>query len=330
MIFIVKSEVDYMLIVKSPFRISLFGGSTDYECFYKKYGSFIIGMPIDKYCYITMRYRPRIFSKEYLCTYSKYELVKSIDELQNPLIRETLRYFNVNKPIELFSFSDVPSRTGLGGSSSYCVGMSYLIKKLKNEMIDKNEIIKSAIKIEREILNESGGIQDQIWPFSRGLNSIEINTCGEFDVKPMSITEEFECRIVDSMVLIYTRDQRTDGVVASSYKNNVDEKLEILKIAKEAHQLFLDEDLKNIGKLLYKSWMNKSKISDHVSNLKIKEIIDDVMNMGAYGAKLLGAGGGGFVLALCDPKSKQKIIEKYGEFILNVDIDRTGISTIYQ
>ena len=319
-----------MLIVKSPFRISLFGGSTDYKCFYEKYGSFIIGTPIDKYCYISMRYRPRIFNKEYLCTYSKYELVNSIDELQNPLIRETLRYFNVNKPIELFSFSDVPSGTGLGGSSSYCVCMLYLIKKLKNETINKNEIIKSAIKIEREILNESGGIQDQIWPFVRGFSSIEIDTRGEFFVKPMSITEEFERKIRDSMILIYTQEQRTNKVVASSHENNIEEKLEILKIARESHQLFLDEDLENIGKLLYKSWMNKEKISPHISNEKIKTIIDDIMNMGAYGTKLLGSGGGGFVLALCDSKSKQKIIEKYEDFILNVDIERSGVSTIYQ
>ena len=122
-----------ILLVKSPFRVSLFGGSTDYKGFYEQYGSFLIGTPIDKYCYISMRYRPEILSKQYLCTYSRYDLVNSIDELKNPLIRETLKFFNIDKPIELFSFSDIPSRTGLGGSSSYCVAMSYLIKKLKNE-----------------------------------------------------------------------------------------------------------------------------------------------------------------------------------------------------
>ena len=119
-----------MVIVKAPFRISLFGGSTDYKGFYEKYGSFLIGTPINRYCYLSMRYTPEIFPKQYLCVYSKYELVDSIDDFKNPLIRETLKYHNIDKPIEMFSFSDIPSRTGLGGSSSYCVAMSYLIKKL--------------------------------------------------------------------------------------------------------------------------------------------------------------------------------------------------------
>ena len=123
-----------MITVKSPFRVSLFGGSTDYKGFYEQYGSFMIGTPIDKYCYVSMRYRPKIFPQQYFCTYSKYELVDTIDKLKNPLIRETLRYFDV-KQIEIFSFSDIPSRTGLGGSSSYCVAMTYIIKQLKEENI---------------------------------------------------------------------------------------------------------------------------------------------------------------------------------------------------
>ena len=317
-----------MLTVKAPFRVSLFGGSTDYKGFYEQYGSFMIGTPIDKYCYISMRYRPKIFPQQYFCTYSKYELVDSIDELKNPLIRETLKYFDI-KPVEIFSFSDIPSRTGLGGSSAYCVAMSYLIKKIKEENINSKEIINAAIKIEREILKESGGIQDQIWPFAKGFSSIEIKKDGTYDIKPLPITEEFEQALQDSMVLIYTEEQRNNDVIAKSHEDDINNKYQILETAKQAYKLFEYEDLKGIGELVYESWLSKEKISPYISNGKIKVIIDDVMNMGAYGAKLLGSGGCGFVLAICNPLVKKNIIEKYKENILDFKIDKTGVTSIY-
>jgi len=318
-----------MLIVKSPFRISLFGGSTDYKNFYENHGSLLIGTTIDKYCYISIRYRPEIMSKQYLCTYSRYELVDSIQELKNPLIRETLNYFNIDKPIELFSFSDIPSRTGLGGSSSYCVALSYLLKKIKNETIDKKEIINSAIKIEREILKESGGIQDQIWTFAKGFSSIEIKKDGSYDIKPLPITEEFERNLQDSMVLIYTGEQRDTDLIAKSHEDDINNKLEILEISKKAYEFFLHQDLEGIGNLLYESWLSKERISPYIATDKIKNIISDVMNIGAYGAKLLGSGGCGFVLAICNKKSKQIIVEKYKENILDFKIDKTGVTSIY-
>jgi D-glycero-alpha-D-manno-heptose-7-phosphate kinase len=316
------------MTIKSPFRISLFGGSTDYKGFYEQYGSFMIGTPIDKYCYISMRYRPKIFPQQYFCTYSKYELVDTLDKLKNPLIRETLKYFNVN-PIEIFSSSDIPSRTGLGGSSSYCVGMVYLIKQLKEENINSKEIIDAAIKIEREILAESGGIQDQIWPFAKGFSSIEIKKDGSYYTKPLPITEEFEQILQDSMILIYTEEQRNNNIIAKSHEDDINNKYQILETAKKAYKLFEYEDLKGIGELMYESWLSKERISPYISNGKIKTIIDDVMSMGAYGAKLLGSGGCGFVLAICDPIVKKNIIEKYKESVLDFKIDKTGITTIY-
>jgi D-glycero-alpha-D-manno-heptose-7-phosphate kinase len=319
-----------MITVISPFRISLFGGSTDYKGFYEQYGSFIIGTPIDKYCYISMRYRPEILSKQYLCVYSKYELVDHINNFKNPLIRETLKYHNINKPIEMTSTSDIPSRTGLGGSSSYCIAMSYLIKKLKEENINSKEIINAAIKIEREILKESGGIQDQIWPFAKGFSSIEIKKDGTYNIKPLPITEEFEHALQDSMVLIYTEEQRNNDVIAKSHEDDINNKYQILETAKRAYKLFEYEDLKGIGELVYESWLSKERISPYISNSKIKTIIDDVISMGAYGAKLLGSGGCGFVLAICNPKVKEKIKEKYKNNILNFNIDKVGVNTIYE
>ena len=318
-----------MLMIKSPFRISLFGGSTDYKSFYENHGSFIIGTTIDKYCYLSMRFRPSILSKKYLCTYSEYELSDTIDEIKNPLIRETLRYFNVDKPIELFSFTDIPARTGLGGSSSYCVGMCCLINKIKQLNLSKNQIINSAIDIERNILKESGGIQDQIWPLSNGLSSIEIDTKGNFYVKPMPVTEEFSDELLNSFTLIYTDEQRNTDVIAKSHENDIQNKLNILNLAKQSYNLFLKEDIKSIGEYLYESWLSKERISPLISNIKTKEIIDDVMHMGAYGSKLLGSGGCGFVLVISDSIVKQKIVNKYNGYVLDFKFNTNKILEVF-
>jgi D-glycero-alpha-D-manno-heptose-7-phosphate kinase len=319
-----------MIIVKSPFRISLFGGSTDYKEFYEKYGSFLIGTTIDKYCYLSMRNRPSILSKQYLCTYSKYELVDEISQIQNPLIRETLNYYKLNNPIEFFSFSDIPARTGLGGSSSYCVGMCYLISKLCNIKTSNKDIIKTAINIERNILKESGGIQDQIWPFAKGLSSIEIDGNGNFNIRPLPVTEEFISEFEKSFTLIYTDEQRNTNDVAKSHENEIQNKLNILNLAKEAYSLFLKEDIKEIGNILYQSWLYKNNISPLISNSKIDSIIKDVISLGAFGAKLLGSGGCGFILVISDSLVKQKIEEKYNGYTLNVNFEKTGVSEIFR
>jgi D-glycero-alpha-D-manno-heptose-7-phosphate kinase len=317
-----------MKIVKSPFRISFFGGSTDYEDFYNKHGSFIIGTTIDKFCYLSMRPRPKILSEENVIVYSKLQNVKTIEEIQNPLIKEILRYKNIDFNFELFTFSDIPSRTGLGGSSSFCVGLLYLINNLLNISNDKKTLANEAIHVERKILNESGGIQDQIWAAYGGLNTVEINQNGEFYVKPLSVTEEFKKYIEESLLLIYTNHQREQNEIAKSHENK--DKLSILKIAKEAHSYFLKEDIKSIGKLMYESWKEKRSISNYITTGKIDVIVDDVMSHGAYGVKLLGSGGCGFVLTLCNPLVKQILTEKYKPYIMDIKLHNDGVTTIYQ
>lgn len=316
-----------MIIVKSPFRVSFFGGSTDYESFYKEFGSFIIGTTINKYVYLSMRKRPSILSSESVIVYSQLQTITSFDEIHNPLIKEILKYKNIDFPLEFTSFSDVPSRTGLGGSSAFCVGMLYLINKILERRNVKRDIVREAIHIERNILSEPGGIQDSIWPLYSGLNTIEIHKNGRFMVKPVSITEEFMEEFENSMIMIYTNDQRNQDSIAKSHENK--DKNSILSIAKEAHKSFLSEDIKSIGKLMYLSWMEKRKISNLVSTQKIDEIVNEVMEMGAYGTKLLGSGGCGFLLVLCDPIIKKKIIEKFRKDILEIKLDKDGVSQIY-
>jgi D-glycero-alpha-D-manno-heptose-7-phosphate kinase len=316
-----------MILVKSPFRVSLFGGSTDYEEFYKEHESFIIGCSINKYAYLSLREKPQILSDESTISYSKFERIKKLEDIENNLIRETFKYFDIDKAIEFISFSDIPSRTGLGGSSSYCVGMSYLIRKFLNLKISKREIANDAINIERRILKESGGIQDQIWAAYGGLGTISINKFGLFSVKPLPVTEEFKEELQKSMILIYSNEQRESDNIAKSHEKQ--DKIEILRIARLAYQSFLSEDIKEIGELLHQSWLEKSKISKHISTESVDRIISQCMSMGAYGAKLLGAGGGGFVLVVCDPNTKKKIQETFHKNILEFKFDNSGVSTIF-
>jgi len=316
-----------MIIAKTPLRISLFGGSTDYESFYKEHGSFLIGTTIDKYSYLSMRFRPKILSKETLVVYSKMDYVKEFDSIQNPLIRETLKYGDVKDFVELFSFADIPSRTGLGGSSSYCVGLLYLINQLYGRPIDKKKLVYDAIKVEREILKEAGGIQDSIWPAYGGLNSIEIHSTGDFSVKPLPITEDFKQELEDSMVLIYTNEQRSQEEIAKSHNHK--DKMQILSLAREAYDRFVEEDIEGIGNLLYETWRQKKDLSPLISTPKVDHTVKTVMDNGAYGAKLLGSGGCGFVLAICTPHTKAKLLEVFGDDVLPFKFESTGVSRIH-
>lgn len=315
-----------MIIVKSPFRISFFGGSTDYKDFYQEHGSFIIGTTINKNTYLTLRKRPSILSKESVITYSQMQRVTNFGEINNPLIREIFKFKNITDYVEFNSFSDIPSRTGLGGSSSFCVGMLYLLNLLYNIKQSKLELIQDAIKIERYILNESGGIQDQIWPVYGGLNTIEINKKGDIKVKPLSVTDEFKRELESSMILIYTNEQREEKNVAKSHEEK--NKKTILDISLQSHSYFLKEDIKSIGNLMYEAWKEKRNISNLISSDKIDNIVETVINMGAYGAKLLGSGGSGFVLVICDPLVKENIKEKFKDKILEVKFNEQGVSQI--
>lgn len=314
-----------MVITKSPFRISFFGGSTDYESFYKTHGSFLIGTTINKYNYFATRFRPTILSKEHCITYSKFERVKTVEDIHNPLIKETLKFYQIDRPLELTCFSDIPSRTGLGGSSSFCVGISYSMRKLLNKSLDKKSIAKDAIYIERYLLKESGGIQDQIWASYGGFNSIEINTDGDFFVRPLPITEDFKNMFQNSIVLIYTNEQRSQNEIAQSYENK--DKSNVLKLAKESYLHFCQENIQTIGTLLYESWMEKRKISPLISTQKIDDIIAKVMDMGAYGAKLAGTGGCGFIIVICNPTVKTKIIETFNSNVLDIQFEKCGVET---
>jgi len=313
-----------MIVVKAPMRISLFGGTTDYKSFYEKHGSLIVGTTINKYVYNTIRYRPFIVGNESIITYSKLEKVKNVGDIKNPLIRETLKYYDIKNPVELNFASDVPSRTGLGGSSACCVSLAKSVCELLGRETDRKTICQDAIKIEREILKETGGIQDQIWACYGGFNTITINYNGDFIVKPVAISHDFIRYFESSLMLIYSDQQRTSNVIAKSHIDKDKEK--ILEIAKQAIVYLQNEMIEDVGKLLYQSWLEKRNLSTFISNDRIDEMIEDIIKTGAYGAKLLGAGGAGFILVLCNRAVKQKLKEKYNSNIVDFEFETTGLT----
>lgn len=314
-----------MITVRVPFRISLFGGSTDYRSFYQKHGSFLIGGTIDKYIYMSMRFRPKFFPRENYLVYSKMEYTKDLESIQNPLIREILKYKDVKDYIEFTCLSDVKSISGLGGSSSFCVGMLGLINELYGMKIDKKELVRDAIKIERELLGESGGIQDHIWPVYGGFNSIEINKNGDFFVKPIPVTQDFLDELEESIILIYVEGERNKDVAS---KHEVQNKIGMLEIAEEAYSLLVKENISEFGKLLYESWLHKKKISEMISNPVIDEVINKVMDWGSYGAKLLGSGGTGFVCCICNSLVKNKILSEFGDKVLDFKFENKGLTVL--
>lgn len=321
-----------MQIIKAPLRISFFGGGTDVKNYYTKYGSMVIGTTIDKYVYVSLRKRPSIVSNQSIISYSKQEITADFSNIENPLIRETLIHENIKDAIDLHNFSDIPSRSGLGGSSACCVA---LLKALRSEFncdaITEKELAKDAIQIEREILKDSGGLQDQIWSTYGGFNRIEIKKNGDFSVKSMPLSSEFKKYFEKCLILVYTGEQRNTNEVAQSYnkKNSEKHKKEIHEIAKMSYGAFESESVERIGNLLDISWNAKKQISPLISSKRVEEIAKIMDSNDVLGKKLCGAGQGGFVLGVAFPYHIEKMKEIFKDYVLPIRFEEKGVRCVY-
>ena len=323
-----------MIISRAPFRVSLFGGSTDYSSFFSEHESLCIGATIDKYVYTSLRFRPKVVDHESVIAYSQLERISDHSLIENPLIREALIKFNVRRAVDLHLFADIPSRTGLGGSSACCGGLCYSIRKLLGLPTDKKEIALDAIDIERNILKEAGGIQDQIWSSYGGFNSIEIKKDGSFNVKPLPVSKEFVEEFESSIFLVYTNIQRDTSKIAASHDSEKSEniKLAIKDISKEAYRAFCSQDLRLVGRLMMDSWNQKKRISRSICTPEINDLEDFLLQNKIYGLKLLGSGGSGFIAALCDSKSKKSLVESIEKRcpVLDLKVEFNGAESILE
>lgn len=316
-----------MIITKTPFRVSLFGGSTDYASFYEEYGSLLIGFTLNKFCYLTCRETPPIFTHKSKVSYSKTELVSSNEDIKHNGVKGVLTYLGLKKGYEITHFSDLPAQTGIGSSSSFVVGLLNCLSGFK----DPFNLAKDAINIERKVLNESGGIQDQIWAAYGGLNSIEIDQYGNFKVKPLPVCCDFKRQLIKRSVLIYTGKQRKSFEIAQSHdnKDKVDKKVKILNTARMAYREFMHENIEGIGDLLHDTWLYKKEISNKISNPDVDELYESLQKDGMLGGKLLGSGGSGFIYGILSKKAnKYNISRKYKNQFIDFDISYGGSKII--
>lgn len=298
-----------MIISRTPFRISFFGGGTDYPSWFRQHGGSVLATSINKYCYITCRYLPPFFEHAIRVVYSKIENCRSVDEISHTAVRAVLRYLQIDRGVEIHHDGDLPARSGMGSSSSFTVGLLHALYALKGMMPNKQQLAQESIYIEQEVLKENVGSQDQVLAAYGGFNHIVFLPDGQISVRPITISADRTKELNSHLMLFYTGIERTASEIAQSYIHNVDDKKRELRIIKDLVEesislLNSDRDIAAFGDLLYEGWHAKRSLSPTVSNSDVDKIYELAVSTGARGGKLLGAGGGGFML-LFVPPSKQ-------------------------
>lgn len=309
-----------MIISRTPFRISFFGGGTDYPAWYRKHGGAVLATTIDKYCYITCRYLPPFFDHRIRVVYSKIENCQTIEEIAHPAVREVIRHLEIDRGVEVHHDGDLPARSGMGSSSSFTVGLLHALYALIGHMPGKHQLAMESIHIEQEILKEIVGSQDQVSVAYGGFNHIGFLPDGEIFVRPITIHPERVKELNDHLMLFYTGIKRTASNVAESYASDIEFNKRQLRIMKDLLEesisiLVSGQDITGFGELLHESWQNKRSLSSVVSNSRVDEIYNQALSMGAIGGKLTGAGGGGFLLLFVPPDKQSKIREKLNKLI---------------
>lgn len=301
-----------MLIVKTPFRMSFFGGGTDVADYYESYGGAVLSTTFDKYCYHTIRYYPPFFEHSGRATYSRIEEFNSPEEIKHPAIREALKKFGLNN-VHIVYDADLPARSGLGTSSAFSVGLLNGIHSLRGEFVDKMSLAKEAIHLERVLCKEAGGVQDQLACSFGGLNKITFGVDG-FDVTPVIMPRRRKELLSDSLMLFFTGFVRFSAQILKEQISNTAKKLE------ELHQMaaLVEEGLKiltgrgelnEFGRLLDYTWKLKRSLASGISNESLDEIYSVAQKAGAIGGKILGAGGGGFILLFVEPEKQPSVLQ---------------------
>lgn len=302
-----------MIITKTPFRVSFFGGGTDYPTWFQDHGGAVLATTIDKYCYITLRHLPSFFEHRYRVVYSRIETVWKISEIQHPAVRGVFEWEGVETGLELHHDGDLPARSGLGSSSSFTVGLVQAIRALRGQYISKKELAHVAIHIEQNILKENVGSQDQICAAYGGLNRIEFTQGGEFVVSPIILDTDRRRAFQSHLMLFFTGITRFASDIAKSQIDNITIKQAELRrmrqMVDDAHRMLMDRStpLDALGHLLDEAWRHKRSLSSHISTPDIDAIYKAAMDAGATGGKLLGAGGGGFMLIFARPEEQAAV-----------------------
>ena len=305
-----------MIISKTPFRISFFGGGTDYPEWYHENGGSVLATTIDKYCYISCRHLPPFFEHKHRIVYSKIESVKTTEEIQHPVVRAVLSNLSITDGLEIHHDADLPARSGLGSSSSFTVGLINVLNALKGLQISKQDLAKQATYIEQEVLKETVGNQDQILAAFGGFNRIDFHPDDSFNISPVIINKDLVEQLQSHMLLFFTGLSRFSSDIArdkvSNFTNRFQELTQIKEMVDEGMSILQSPStpIMDLGKLMHESWKLKRSLSVKVSTPKIDEIYEAGIKAGATGGKVLGAGGGGFILFFAKPENHSKIRER--------------------
>jgi D-glycero-alpha-D-manno-heptose-7-phosphate kinase len=323
-----------MIISRTPFRISFVGGGSDMETFYSKHQGAVLSTSIDKYMYISSH---RYFHKDQIqVKYSRTETVQNINDLQHPLLREALRLTGISGGIEISSIADIPSGTGMGSSSAFTVGLLHNLYAINRKFISHDKLASEACKIEIDILKEPIGKQDQFAAAFGGLNIIYFNQDGSVKVEPLYISNEIYQQLQENLIMFYVGNQRKASDILSEQKKNAskDDKFNALKqmvgYVFDLRDVLYSGQLNDFGKLLHENWILKQKLASKISNSEIDEIYSAGIASGATGGKLLGAGGGGFMLFYCEKPHQIKLKETLKQYrTIDFKFERDGSKIIY-
>jgi len=304
-----------MIISKTPFRISFFGGGTDYPAWFEHHGGKVLSTAIDKFCYITCRHLPPFFKHKYRIAYSTVETVQDIKDIEHPAVRAVLDYMGCDQGLEIHHDGDLPARSGLGSSSSFTVGLLNSLHAMKGEYRSSEQLAKEAIHIEQDVLHEHVGSQDQVAAAYGGLNRIEFFPDGSFDVAPIIIEPPRLELLQSHLMFFFTGLSRFSSDIAESKIANIKNRTADLHEIGQMVDTGLDilgsaAPLNEFGQLLHEGWKIKRNLSDKVSNSHIDEIYEAARSAGAIGGKITGAGGGGFMLLFVPPEKQKNVRER--------------------
>jgi D-glycero-alpha-D-manno-heptose-7-phosphate kinase len=323
-----------MIISRTPFRISFFGGGTDYPAWFSRHGGAVIGTTIDKYCYLSVRRLPPFFAHKHRIVWSEIELVNDIGEIRHPAVNAILREMDIEDGMEIAYNADLPARSGLGSSSAFIVGLLNALYALNGRRIAKHELGAEAVRIEQEVMKEAVGNQDQIWAAHGGLNRIDFHPDGSYDVAPLIVDNAARGRLQDSLMLFFTGFSRDAFALAQRQIDNMEAKHDELgrmaALVDDAADLMCrgENGIADFGGLMHESWMMKRSLADGVTTPDIDAIYDKGRAAGAYGGKLLGAGGGGFMLFVVPSDARARLSAALSDLIQVSFAFETGGSRI--
>jgi D-glycero-alpha-D-manno-heptose-7-phosphate kinase len=301
-----------MIICRTPFRISFFGGGTDYPGWYRSHGGAVLATTIDKYCYLSCRHLPPFFEHRFRIVYRRIETCRSIDEISHPAVRETLRFLKIDRGVELHHDGDLPARSGMGSSSAFTVGLLHALHALRGEMPTKAQLAQESLHLEQEVLKETVGSQDQVLATYGGLRHVKFQPNGEIAIDPLILPPSRAAELKAHLLLFYTGIARTAADVARSYVADLEARRRQLRIMKELVDESIDilcsgTDIRAFGDLLDEAWQTKRSLSPAVSNPEVDGLYDLARSAGALGGKLTGAGGGGFLLLFVEPDRQEAV-----------------------